>query len=50
MKPTRTDRRQSLPKKPLRLVRETLRTLSDEELVMAAGGRSAGCYRAVPAE
>ena len=50
MKPTRTDRRPSPPKKPLRLARETLRTLSDDELVIAAGGRSAGCYRVAPAE
>ena len=36
------------PRRRLRLARETLRSMSADELSAVAGGRSAGCYRAVP--
>lgn len=40
-----TDKNVSPPRRPLRLSRETLRTLSADDLSAVAGGRSYGCYR-----
>jgi hypothetical protein len=47
MKRTKADPATTATRRPLKLSRETLKVLTDDELVVVAGGRSCGCYAAI---